>query len=420
MRIWHALRFAAIALATATVAAPPAENADGDGGVSAFYRWTGEVGAPGRMLRWEPLVASLPGAGRASRILYSSTSGIGRGGPIAVSGALYLPAGTPPAGGWPLVSWAHGTTGVADVCAPSWAGRVKRDEAYLGRWLAEGFAVVATDYEGLGTPGMHPYLLWKSEGMGVLDAARAALAAEPGTLRDTVLIVGQSQGSGAALGATSLAPAYAPELKVLGTIATGVVATFDAISSDDLAQPGTYTDPRRMDGAFAMLRIGGTDRALHPGVDAAAFTTPKGRKMLTAARTSCLHDMFALAKSDGIEGANSFARDPAPIDADMDRNFRLPKARMSVPIFVGTGLADSMAGTAGQYNAVKAMCAAGGTVQWHAYPGLTHGGAVNGSLVDSVPFARALLAGRPVAGNCAAIRPPGPIQSGAAGIPFNE
>jgi hypothetical protein len=412
-----ALSLLAVTTAAPLHAAPPEEQVDGDGGVSDFYRWSGAIGSPGKLLRQEPLPAALalPAAGRSSRILYSGTSGVGQAKPIIVSGTLYLPKGRAPKGGWPIVAWAHGTTGVADVCAPSWQGWSPRDTAYLGAWLKQGFAVVATDYEGLGTPGMHPYLLWRSEGQSVLDSVRAALAAEPSRLSNRVLVVGQSQGSGAALGATTLAPSYAPDIHLLGTVATGLVVTIDG---DGPEKPSEYTDPTKMDGAFAMLRVGGIDRALHPELDAADFVTPKGRKMLTAARTSCLHDMFKLEAAENITGSASFSRDITPIDSDMDRNFRLPADKLTVPVFAGTGLADGMAGTEGQYNAVKAMCKAGTSVQWHVYPGLSHGGTVNGSLVDSIPFAQALLAGKPVADNCASIQPPGPVQQAKAGIPF--
>ncbi|MBA5745491.1 alpha/beta hydrolase, partial [Escherichia coli] len=68
---------------------------------------------------------------RQLRILYASTDGVGGHTPIAVSGALFVPRGTPPAGGWPLVAWAHGTFGMADICAPSWFGRSYRDVRYL-------------------------------------------------------------------------------------------------------------------------------------------------------------------------------------------------------------------------------------------------------------------------------------------------
>jgi len=408
---------AVMILLTAASAAP--EQVDGDGGTSPFYRWQAALPVAGHVLREEPAPErALPEAASARRILYSSTSGVGRGA-VAVSGLLYLPKGHAPAGGWPLVAWAHGTVGVADVCAPSWAGPSARDAAYLGRWLNAGFAVVATDYEGLGTPGMHPYLLWRSEGRSVLDAARAAITAQPGVIANRVLIVGQSQGSGAAIGATYLAPGYAPDLHVLGTVATGLVMTIaERRGVGYLGKDAALTDPTKMDGAFAMLRVGGIDRALHPDLDPAGVVTPKGRPMLTAARTTCLHAMFALAEQQGIAGANSFTAGVKNYDAAMEPAFQIPAAALSVPVFAGTGLADAMAGTSGQYDAVKALCAAGSRIQWHTYPGLSHGGAVNGSLVDSLPFARALLAGRPVASNCKALQPPGPIQTPIAGVPF--
>ncbi|WP_213083529.1 lipase family protein, partial [Azospirillum sp. B4] len=230
----RALLYFSLALLSGTTLARAATNGapniDGDGGVSAFYRWDAAITQPGLPLREETFPATLSRpktAGTALRILYTATSGVGRG-LVPVSGIVYLPAGTPPQGGWPILAWAHGTTGFADVCAPSWRGQPARDVAYLQRWMEAGFAVVATDYEGLGTKGVHPYLLWKSEGRSILDAVRAALKAKPGVLRNQVVIAGQSQGSGAALGATYLAPDYAPDLRVLGTVATGLVVTSPA------------------------------------------------------------------------------------------------------------------------------------------------------------------------------------------------
>jgi hypothetical protein len=385
---------------------------DGDGGVSDFYAWTRKPGLPGRMLKQEPLPADLtqPESGKALRVLYSSTSGVGQGA-IAVSGMVFIPKGVPPKGGWPIVAWAHGTTGFADVCAPSWTGPSPRDKEYLQKWLEAGFAVVASDYEGLGTKGVHPYLLWRSEGRSVLDAARAALGAYPRQFANRVLIVGQSQGSGAALGATYLARDYAPQLKVLGTVATGLVMTFDTPEAADyVPKSATLTDPHYMNPGFAMLRIAGIDRSLHPELDPADFVKPAGRALLRTSRTACLHDLFAQADKEGLSGKQIFVEDLQPIDGTMDANFDFPDARMPGPIFVGTGLADDMAGTQGQYNAVKAMCAAGTNLQWHTYPGEDHGSAVNASARDSVPFAKALLAGKVQESNCATIAPPGPVQ----------
>ena len=120
----------------------------GDGGVSAFYRpQTAIPSMPGQLIQQEDMdPTKLPkGTSRGIRILYSSTNGLGKGSPVAVSGQILLPQGKMPENGWPVVAWEHGTTGIADVCAPSWRGQSSRDKPYLSRWLPEGFAAVARD-----------------------------------------------------------------------------------------------------------------------------------------------------------------------------------------------------------------------------------------------------------------------------------
>ena len=88
-------------------------------------------------------------------VLYTSRTPQGKN--VAVSGSVALPRGKPPKGGWPVISWAHGTTGVADVCAPSrdFEGTPNpTGEAYinpeLNAWLAAGYAVLRTDYQASG------------------------------------------------------------------------------------------------------------------------------------------------------------------------------------------------------------------------------------------------------------------------------
>ena len=97
-----------------------------------------------------------------------------------------------------------------------------------------------------------------------------------------------------------------------------------------------------------------------------------------------------------------------------------PSAKMPTPVFVGTGLADAAAGTTQQYNAVANMCAAGTRVEWHTYPGLSHNGAVNASLQDSLPFAQRLLAKQAIVGTCANVTPLGPPERPAPDVPFND
>ena len=104
-----------------------------------------ETSAPGAVVRDVELTeaARLTGA-EAQRQLTYWTEGP-TGAPALSTGAVYLPAGPPPDGGWPVVSWAHGTTGVGDACAPSHGYDVTiLTREYLKAWLAAGFAVVAT------------------------------------------------------------------------------------------------------------------------------------------------------------------------------------------------------------------------------------------------------------------------------------
>jgi hypothetical protein len=146
---------------------PAPDPSQGDGGVSSFYTWNdGEVPpAPGQMLRAEPLgpALGLTMASEQVRILYTSTDGMDGKTPVVVSGAYLVPKGAPSASGWPLVAWAHGTWHMAQPELPIRAcrrGSHRRSgiPTTSNAWLQQGYAIVATDYQGLGTPGPHPYL----------------------------------------------------------------------------------------------------------------------------------------------------------------------------------------------------------------------------------------------------------------------
>ena len=105
---------------------------------------------PGAVLAVAPLDnrLSVPGAASAHALTYATEWRSGE--PTTATGVLFVPQGDPPAGGWPVVAWAHGTVGLADDCAPSRNPRTERDTDYLDHWLGQGYAVVAADYPGLG------------------------------------------------------------------------------------------------------------------------------------------------------------------------------------------------------------------------------------------------------------------------------
>ncbi|HEX7443392.1 MAG TPA: lipase family protein, partial [Acidimicrobiales bacterium] len=171
----------------------------GPGSPAAFYRTPGPLPQepPGAIVRSVviPSAGLLPGGATAYRVLYHSQSIAGAD--IAVSGVVVVPGGTPPPGGFPIVAWAHGTTGLSDQCAPSLGGFASIPS--LTAFLDRGMIVAATDYEGLGTPGIHPYLVGQSEAQSVLDSARAARNLAGVTASNQVAVVGYSQGGQAAL-----------------------------------------------------------------------------------------------------------------------------------------------------------------------------------------------------------------------------
>ena len=156
-------------------------------------------------------------------VLYSSRTP--QGAKAAVSGSVSVPKGKPPKGGWPVITWAHGTTGVADACAPSRNSATSPASASisyiypdLNEWLRAGYAVVQTDYQGLGTPGKHPYLIGEAEGRSVLDIVTAARQLDP-KIGKRFLIAGHSQGGQSALFAAGEASSWTPKLRLRGTVA---------------------------------------------------------------------------------------------------------------------------------------------------------------------------------------------------------
>lgn len=391
-----------------------------------FYTWARPIPpTPGRILRREvlPTALRISGAARAERILYSSTRGWGPRAPIVTSGMVMLPPGKAPKGGWPIIAWAHGTTGVADVCAPSTFAATPRDAQYLSGWLAQGYAVVATDYEGLGTAGSHPYMGSRSAAYSVLDSIRAARAGFP-ELGSRTVIVGQSQGAHAALVSGDFAPQYAPEIDIRGVVVTGVPgekgfeplagAGHTSIVEAALIDPQT---PRaavrglsmeRFDGwALVYLEYFASYADVEPGFDPAEWLTPQGLALLREFETSCqgpertkfLHDQPPLSAI--------FRKDPTPLEQRHVAARRYPTLALKMPIFVGIGLSDSYTSPEQAFNIVRIACSRETRATVRFYPGLGHAETVNPSQRDSAPFVARVMNGQRPGNDCPDLRWPG-------------
>jgi len=278
--------------APAVTGSPRPELSVGPAG-AAFYQPPATLPpGPHGTLIWErPFHGSAALSGATNTLLLYTQVGIG-GHLVATSGYVAIPHGTPPAGGWPVITWGHGTTGIADQCAPTIAANLRdtaTNDPLLEKWITDGYAVVRTDYEGLGTPGPHPYLIGPSEGRAMLDIVEAARQFAP-ALSDRVLIAGHSQGGQAALWAASLAHGYTPDLRVGGTVAFAPAGHLTTILNliRSVSRPGKA-------GTIALALRGA--QIADPSLDVSSLLTPAARKLWPQTLTTC---------SAGLNSTSSF------------------------------------------------------------------------------------------------------------------
>jgi len=236
--------------------------------LTSFYRPPSPLPhvAPGTLIRAQAFQGySLPPGASAIRILYETRRLDGSN--TVASGVVLIPSGKVPAGGWPVIAWAHGTSGVARQCAPSLMKDVEYGSEGLMPMVAAGYAVVATDYAGLGTPGPHQYENKFAQANDVIYSIAAAHRAVP-SLGAHWVAIGHSQG-GTAVWGVAEKEARRHDPGYLG----GISVAGDINFSDD-----PNDDPRIIDPATAMYWIydAYAVQASYPGFDIASMLTPAG------------------------------------------------------------------------------------------------------------------------------------------------
>ena len=371
----------------------------GDIFLSDFYRFDQSLPEhPGVVLRTEALSSkqSLSQAGSNLRLLYTSKDGIANDRIIPVSGVLYLPKGEPPVGGWPLLAWTHGTVGIADSCAPSWDGRQAQDEAYLNHFLTHGFAIVASDYQGLGTEGTHPYLASRPAAYSNLDIIRAVQRA-PFPVSNDVILIGQSQGAGAAVASAGYASTYAPELSVIGVVTTGVPFFVPAIfeAMERLRNPNK-PDPLLGYSFFAMTLT----EQLDSEFSLSAYVSEKAMPIATRVDDLCYREMKELVTEAALTYSESFDESPRQALFKSFEAMSYPKFALDIPIFVGTGGLDRDTPPKMQRMLINKMCEAGTVVFSKFYPDLDHRGVVPGAIADVLDFVQGRFAGAAIESTC--------------------
>lgn len=343
--------------------------------------------------------AALPSAASNTLVLYRTTGADGKD--RAVSGTVAIPKGSPPAGGWPVISWAHGTTGDAPACTPSLDTAAGPVHDYLGpiettldKIVAQGYAVVQTDYEGQGTPGVHPYLVGVAEARDTIDMVRAARQLEP-RLGTRWVVMGHSQGGHAVLFTTVAASAWAPELQLLG----GVAEAPGAFVSPFIASlsKGTKPTPSFAFGALFMEAAAAAD----PAVKLDTILAPAALALVPQLLDRCSGALYGADSWGGLVPSSAFRTDAnlAPLLRFAAQN-DAAGLRPGVPLFIAQGSTDTTIPQTSTDALDKLLCANGATVRYDVYTGLSHRPIVPAALNDAMEWVGARFAGRPAPSNC--------------------
>jgi pimeloyl-ACP methyl ester carboxylesterase len=344
----------------------------------------------GTLVRYQPVDGLDVGGATAWRIMYVSES-LERE-PILVTGTALVPPGEAPTGGRPVLTIAHGTSGIADECAPS-KHPVATELSLMGPFVDAGYLVVLSDYEGLGTPGRHPYLVGESEGRGVLDGALAARELPDAEAGDQLSIFGYSQGGHGALFAGQLAADWAPDYELVGTVAgapaTELPVIFGAAGSLPIA-------------GFLYMIIAGFAEA-YPEADPSLVLTPAGEKELPQVDRGCVRDVIRhFADTPNAELLKPGLADVQPW-ADLEVANDPGRVATDSPILIVHSAADDVVPATLSQVLAQRMCAEDQVVERRVYDkGQGHVDAVPDAVSDAFEWLQQRAAGEEPVSTCAA------------------
>ncbi|EOM77740.1 lipase family protein [Rhodococcus rhodnii] len=359
----------------------------------------GEVVSSEPVTDIDPAVAAT--GATVTRVTYRTTSGIDGSG-VDVVATVFAPAGPAPEGGFPVVTVGHGTTGVEDECAPSLSPTLMGTTSMVTPLLERGWVAVVSDYQGLGTPGPHPYLDADSAGYDLVDAVRAAREVVPETSTRWAAI-GGSQGGQASWAAAELAAEYGDGLDLVGAANLSPAADLspilrDAVGVDDggtlpLTWPQTLLMPFVLDGVAAVDQEFDESRyvrgvvAENPDVTRSCVTDRIDEKLRLASQIRPT-DIGPQTTRDAEELYEHLA------DA------ALPRRGAGAPMFVAVGGADNVIDAAWTRDAVLRACALGDTIEYVYSPEQGHSDP--NATASAVEWVGARFAGEPPPNSCGA------------------
>jgi hypothetical protein len=335
----------------------------------------------------EPDIAKSMSAGRHA--IYRSVSGI-TGGATEVSGAFFIPKGDPPPGGWQVISFAHGATGLNRDCAPSNQPDLRGFGPSVASLLSGGVAVAFTDYEGLGGPGLHPFLEPRTAGFNVIDAVRTLRVLFPQASTRWVAF-GISQGGQASWAADELNKFYGNGLDLLGAVAMAPAANVSGVA--DLAYQKALTSeqlgimPSIVVGAQRSYPVGAIDQLLHGNSD-------ERRDALIGCAPDAQRLRQTLVNSDGVKPATETA---ASSLTDSLRKMALPIQPISAPMLVVNGSKDNLILPQWVSASVTRACEMGGQIAHRELSGVGHSFSPDG---QTMTWVADRFAGKPAPSDC--------------------
>ncbi|MDC4643485.1 lipase family protein [Acinetobacter baumannii] len=329
---------------------------------------------------------------------------------VQATSLVFTPNTPPPVGGWPIVVWAHGTTGVADVCAPSKAALADSTKDLISKLLAAGYVVVAPDYEGLGTPGIHPFLNVKSEAFSITDAVVAArnyLSQRNLLTSKKWVTVGHSQGGHAALGAAQYASRA--QLDYKGTVAVAPASNLGSILVDGEAQVanapidikiGTYA---QLDTYTALVTAG--IRNTQPSFDYGQVFTSQISSIAAQAENLCSGPLYGAF----YEGMSNYAKDhngtldgftrtqpnfmAVPlVKTFLDKDSQPLQVKVTTPIIIYQGIADPTVPKLATDLLISNATAVGTKINNYVTGNWDHGTAMSSNVDNIVGNVQSLLA----------------------------
>lgn len=346
----------------------------------------------------DPLKA-LKAPANVTRIMYRTTDRNDT--PIAVTGTVLVPkTAWIGLGQRPLVAYAVGTQGLGDSCAPSrqLAAGSEYEGLFIQGLLARGYAVVVTDYQGLGTEGLHTYMSRVVQGRAVLDSLRAAQRAGVGIpAAGPVAITGYSQGGGSAASAAEQAASYAPELKLKGTVAGAVPADLGIVA-------------KQLDGSlyWGFLGYALDGLAASYGLDKTPYLNANGVATLKALETECTIE--TIAKHPFVSTGSLTATGQSATAMLQQEPFKsivgaqlIGTLKPNAPVLVTHSLLDDVIPYAAGKQLAKRWCGKGANIRLETGVAPTHVGGAVESYPKSFAFLEARFAGIPQISNCWAL-----------------